>query len=58
MGIAEFAQLVAQKKINGSSVVTLSIAEAMGLLSDIMFAFGRLETPQGQTFIEDIRKAR
>jgi hypothetical protein len=57
MRIAEFAQLVAQKKINGSSVVTLSIAEAVSLLNDMMFAFGRLETPHGQSFIEDIKKA-
>jgi hypothetical protein len=57
MRIAEFAQLVAQKKINGSSVVTLSIAEAVGLLNDMMFAFGRPETPDGQPFVEDIKKA-
>ena len=57
MRIAEFAQLVAQRKINGSSVVTLSIAEAVILLNDMMFAFGSLETPHGRLLIEDLKKA-
>jgi hypothetical protein len=53
MRITEFAQLVAERKIQGSLVVTLSIVEAELLLRDLMFAFGRPELPRGQSFIED-----
>ena len=53
MRITEFAQLVAERKIQGSLVVTLSIVEAELLLRDLMFAFGSPELPRGQSFIED-----